>query len=141
MQNDLFRDITALGGLPVYALVTCLMLFENWDFGLMLVYAVVICYLLTIIIRTCYYKERPKPRNHTNFIEKLDASSFPSLHSMRATVLALFLGVLFVHPVQRLFLAICWIAACISRVELDKHDFKDVIGGVFLGILIVLGLW
>ena len=140
MWDDLFRDITALGGLPLYAAVSGIMLIQFWDLGLLMVYGLIAAYALTAIIRACYYKERPKPVEHNNFIEKIDASSFPSLHSMRATILAFLLGTMLVHPLQRAILGFCWIAACTSRIELDKHDLKDVIGGVFLGVLIAYSL-
>lgn len=138
MLTDLAKDITAFGGLPIYLASTGIMYFINLSLALRMFIALAVCYVVTILIRVIWFRERPKKKEFNNFAEKIDASSFPSLHSMRATVLALFLSQQFIHPMQQAVLAACWLAACYTRIHLEKHHPSDVFAGVAFGVLISL---
>ena len=87
-KHDLIRDISALGSM-IFCIIILLIflatknyyLLRQWIAGLAVVYIIV------ILIRTFYFKHRPVQLPHTSYIERLDASSFPSLHAARSTLL------------------------------------------------------
>lgn len=50
-------------------------------------------YFFGSIIKLCHYKDRPEPQPHSNWREKIDASSFPSIHTSNSLIAA-FRGVI-----------------------------------------------
>ena len=134
-KNDFFRDSSALGSLLFYCFLLMFLflikefyLFKRLFFGFVLIYAA------TILIRTFYFKERPKRFNYNSYIEKLDASSFPSLHASRITFLSISLMNYFKNIYLYFGLSVLALLVCYSRVYLKKHDFADVIAGVVFGV-------
>ena len=140
MIGEAVRDSGAFGGLPLSLAVIVLLYPLHTFLSLKLLAGLIIAYALTAGIRFMYYKERPLPKRHTNVFERIDASSFPSLHAMRATLLAGVLSAVLVHPLQLGVLGICVLLTCYSRVHTQKHHASDVVAGVVFGALIVLGL-
>ncbi len=140
MIEEAVQDSGSFGGLPLSLVVIVLLYFAHPFLALKILMGLVIAYGLTASIRFLYYKERPQPKKHTNVFEKIDASSFPSLHAMRAMLLAGMLSTVFVHPVQQSLIGVCVLLTCYSRVHTEKHHVSDVVAGVALGALIVLGL-
>ena len=136
-KNDLIRDISSFGSLFAYLFVLFVfliqknyVLFNKLAIGLLFIYAIV------IIIRSVYFKDRPKKYPHSTFIERLDASSFPSLHAARIT----FLYAIFINYFKNyifLILGVILVAlVSYSRIYLKKHDKTDVFVGIFLGVVV-----
>ena len=70
-------------------------------------------------------------------MEKLDASSFPSIHAARATFLFIILSkFLFVGDIYGAFLGFMLFLVFYSRVYLKKHYWIDVIVGGVVGWLV-----
>ncbi len=90
---------------------------------------------VTVGIRLLYFKNRPAVQEYHNWIEKLDASSFPSLHTARIIFLAMTLSFFFEQEVVSIFLILLALSVAYSRVYLQKHDWMDLLGGLFLGII------
>ena len=135
--NDFFRDITAFGGLWGYCtLVILTAVMVGTYFAAQLVVALVIIYASAIIIRLLYFKERPNHERHKSVLERIDASSFPSIHAARITSMAY----LFARQVPELMIPSVLLAllVCASRVYLRKHFVIDVVGGIVLGIVVSL---
>ncbi len=92
-------------------------------------------YLIAGIIRIVYFKDRPNKESHSNFIERIDASSFPSIHAFRVS----YILIVFSHAFQNLTATILIFTSaflvCVSRIYLRKHDYVDVLGGIVLGIV------
>lgn len=132
--NEFFRDITSIGGLWLYLI---LILFTFLTAGqlpaVQLLTALIAIYVVAVIIRLIYFKDRPTHEPHTTILERIDASSFPSIHSARATTLAYLLS----KQLPEATILLTGIAAlvCVSRIYLRKHYLTDVVGGVALGIL------
>ena len=83
---DLVRETSSLGSIVVYGVIAVLFYFLNHvDVFLQLVTAIVLGYAITALLRLLFFKHRPKKEKFKNLIEKIDAATFPSLHSMRAT--------------------------------------------------------
>lgn len=139
----IFRDISALGSAFFFWLVVLLLFslrFLREAFFLALFF--VLAYMLVALIRILYFKERPEKESYRNLFEKIDASSFPSVHAARAAFLALTLHTLFGRSL--LFSLLVFFVAflvCISRLVLHKHDLVDVTVGALLGILFFLVLF
>ena len=130
------QEITALGSLVFYSIlllfflaVQDILMFE------ILLTGCIITFIVTILIRTFYFKDRPNKQDHKNWIERLDASSFPSLHSARVMFLALVFIFKFQHLYTSLFFILLALIVMISRAYLRKHDWIDISSGAFLGLL------
>ena len=93
-----------------------------------------IIYAITVVIRTLYFKDRPEKFKHDSFLERLDASSFPSLHAARSTLVFAFLSSTVNKPYFTALCALIVLVTCISRIKLKCHDWKDVTAGIVLGL-------
>lgn len=132
-----FDEVTNLGGFVISSFfVFCFLIFGSINQFWHVFLAFFAVYFVTFIIRLFYFKDRPKKMRHQNFVEKIDASAFPSIHSARA-ILMLILLVYYLpfHILFFLVLSIATFLVIFSRLYLGKHDIYDVIGGIVLGFL------
>jgi len=106
------------------------MLLNKLAIGLVLMQSAV------IIIRTFYFKERPNKYPYKSYIERIDASSFPSLHSARITFLAIAFMNYYNEMIFSILLAALAVIVMYSRIYLKKHDLKDVLAGAILGAIV-----
>lgn len=139
MRSENVKDIAALGGNPVYFLVGGLF----WFFGhpqvtFQLIVSLILCYILTTLFRIVFFRQRPLKQQYKNFLERIDASSFPSLHSMRAAVIAVTIGMFFNQPPVWLLAIIATVSVAITRVLQKRHHKSDVIAGLIIGVVIVV---
>ena len=123
-------DLTSFGGLPLY-LFAILIFFLIGNFGMasQLILGLVLAYVILFIVRTFYFKKRPKKQKYENWLEKIDSSSFPSAHAIRATVL----GILIANFLSDIFVSLVIILVVFLsgyiRVKLKQHDWIDVVAG------------
>ena len=135
-KNDLIRDFTSLGSLIGYILfLVFLLALGNFYLLRKAAIGLVLIYIVIIIIRTFYFKERPEKLSHKSYIDSIDASSFPSLHSARISFLSAILMKYYNNFYFSILAAVILLAVCYSRIKLKKHDFADVSFGILLGIL------
>ena len=129
--------MTFFGGIAFYLSVTILLLiFQKYTFALRLFLGLVIIYFITFVIRLFYFKERPQKMRYINLLEKIDASSFPSIHAARITYLFLFVLFFlssFLNPILDILMGVVSLLVIYSRIYLFKHDIVDVIAGIILG--------
>jgi len=132
-----FRDVSAFGGLPI-AVVLVLIAFARTDWlGVtQLVVGLALSYSVIIILRLLFFKRRPDKQQYRNKLQKIDAGSFPSLHALRASLLALILTSWLQHPGMNIIIWIAAFSVLPSRVYRKRHYWADVIVGFVLGILI-----
>ena len=139
--KTIFKDVTALGGPTLYLLTTIIAFFLNLNrLALLLILGFVISLLIVILVRSFYFKERPKKREHSNWLEKIDASAFPSLHSARIVLLSAIFIEFFSNNFITITLIITSLLVCYSRIYLKKHDWMDVGAGIVLGLIIYFPL-
>ncbi len=134
--NDFFKQISSLGSYQAYISYSVLILLTGFiNEFVFLIIGLILMYIIAIPIRYFYVKDRPKAKPRNNLIEKISASSFPSLHSTRTIFLLLFL-INFFEKEFAISLFLCLIALLIlySRIYRKKHDVADIIGGIVLGI-------
>ena len=136
-KNDFFRDLTSFGGTYffIFAIILFLLLNEIRIFKILLI-GLFLTYIISFVIRICYFKNRPNKEKYTNFIMKIDASSFPSVHSMRAIFMAIIISKFFANPIMIIFLLLWALIVSYSRVYIKKHYWIDIIVGLIIGILL-----
>lgn len=140
--DAVFRDITALGSFAFFLLLLLfilvsgkILLFRQLGYGFLFTFVAV------IVIRVFYFKDRPHKQHFSSFVERIDASSFPSLHTARVVMLVLFLIDFFKNDSVTAFLTVLAFLIMYSRVHLHKHDWTDIAGGIILGVItFLLGL-
>ncbi|MBN2454037.1 phosphatase PAP2 family protein [Candidatus Woesearchaeota archaeon] len=136
------KDLSALGGLPAYSFaIVALLALGKISLAAYLLAAFIIGLLIAFAIRFLFPRERPDSKlSKGNILERLDSSSFPSVHSFRATTL----GCLFYasSPSYATLAAAIILIAAVSyaRVSIKRHHKSDVIGGIVLGFLVTVGL-
>jgi len=136
-KSDFFRDFSALGSLWLYLLaVLIFFMFRNYMLLNKLAIGLVLMQSAVIIIRTFYFKERPNKYPYKSYIERIDASSFPSLHSARITFLAIAFMNYYNEMIFSILLAALAVIVMYSRIYLKKHDLKDVLAGAILGAIV-----
>lgn len=134
MLEDFLNDFTAFGSLTFALFVVLLtsVLGVN-ELAMQLFVALVICYLINFPMKIIFFKDRPKSQKYRNVIEKFDAGSFPSLHSMRAVSFAIILSVFVDNPLFTLLMVILAGSVLYTRIALGKHYKVDVVVGTLLG--------
>lgn len=135
-QHQFFKDITALGSFAFFGIVLLLILtLQEISLFFKLLFGLVFTLAAVVLIRIFYFKNRPRKEEHNNFVEKIDASSFPSLHTARAFFLApTFIYLLRNNYATALLIALALLVSY-SRVHLKKHDWWDLLGGTVLGLI------
>jgi len=131
------RDITSLGGMIFYMLNLIISIIAGqYVLCKALAISLVFIFLISLSLRLVYFKPRPKKQPYQNIYERLDASSFPSIHAARITALAFIYGyVLKLSLSINIFLAIIVILVSYTRVKLKKHYLIDVVTGVVVGAI------
>jgi len=134
--DKVFEEFTFLGGILFYGLICLWFLFNaEYDYFILLIVGAIIIYFITIFIRLFYFKNRPKKIKYKGFVEKIDASSFPSVHAARITLLFVFFVKFFFKDLILISLSFMILLMVLSsRIYLKKHYFNDVVGGIFLGL-------
>ena len=130
--NEFFRDITAIGGFA--ASVLLILLFASSSLLIPLLAGSAITAGIVVLIRIFYFKNRPKKENYKNFLERIDASSFPSLHTARIVFLAMIFSSHFANHYLSILCTITAALVSYSRIYLQKHDWIDVAGGIVVGV-------
>jgi len=132
--KSIFRDITTFGGLPFHGILILFFLATNVTIAIDLVIALVIIVLIAVISRSLYYKPRPKELPHDTWLERLEASSFPSIHAARSMFLATYFAILLQSAATSILLAALALGVCYSRIHMKRHDFWDLLAGSIVGI-------
>ena len=138
IQDELLQDIKALGGFPIYTIVIIAAFFYDKTLSAQLLAGIILAFALTVLIRMISFKERPDRQPFNNFLTRIDASGFPSLHSMRASVLATLLILQLNNPVLIILLILYALAVGSSRVWQKRHYASDVVAGLILGVPVAL---
>ncbi len=138
--REWMRDLTSLANPLILLFVPCCFLRPGKVY-LVLLLALAVNEVLGSLIKLFFHKPRPTGQKYGNALEKIDAGSFPSLHSSRIAVVYLTLAA---HSemlgFQLLFLSVILVVG-LSRVFLKKHFPVDVLGGYVFGALVFAGFY
>ena len=137
-KDELLQDIKALGGFPIYTIAVIVSFFYDKILSAQLLVGIVIAFSLTVVIRMFSFKERPDRQPFNGFLTKIDASSFPSLHAMRASVLATLIILKLENPVLIILLIVYAMAVGASRIMAKRHYYSDVVAGLIIGFFVAL---
>lgn len=136
-----FEQITELGSITIILILIFTTYFFEKTLSIKLFIGIIIITIIAMIIKALFFKERPKKQKTNTLIERLDASSFPSIHSARITFLT-FLSVIYVNNIiLKSFLIVIGILVAYSRIYLKKHYLSDVIAGIILGLIVSIGIY
>ncbi len=130
------RDASCFGSIVFLGVVFfTALIFQFYDLALRIAIAQIIVYAIAAPIKLFYKKKRPLERTFNNVIEKIDASSFPSIHAARITFLSILLGKFANNMMFSILLIIIALLVFYSRMHVKDHDHKDVIGGIITGLM------
>lgn len=137
MIGDFLTDIKAFGGTPVFVFAIAFSFLVGFELlALQLFVGYVVSMALTALVRTFYFRRRPDKTGYRGFLSRLDASSFPSLHAMRAFVLATLLYLRFPGVWVGFLLVVFALSTAVIRVVTKRHHVSDVVVGSVLGIVL-----
>lgn len=135
--NDWSRDFTSLANPIILIVIPFIFLFENNKKGFyVLLIALAINEVLGSLIKIVFPKTRPNGQKYTNLLEKIDAGSFPSLHSSRITIVYLTLFSFTTLLVFKIIFISIIPVVMLSRINLKKHFLTDIISGFVIGLII-----
>ena len=140
--NIIWKDLTIFGSLVFYLFLIGLFFgLKEYKFAIKLVLGLFFSYIITIFIRSIYYKQRPDKQKYNNFLEKIDSSSFPSMHTMRISIVFFLSWFEMTNLVLSGLFFILLIIVAISRFILKRHYLSDIIVGFLIGatLAVILG--
>ncbi len=137
VAKEFIKDVSSLGSLAFY-LLAILVTFMIGEYGLSyrLIVSLATVFIVTYSIKFFYIKPRPdfRKKKFSSLLERLNESSFPSVHAARITVLSAVLYSIF-PQVLSLSLLLVITVAC-SRIMMKRHYLTDVIAGTAMGLII-----
>jgi membrane-associated phospholipid phosphatase len=131
-----FKQITELGSSTLTAVIALTILFFSQSLALRIILGIVGVTIISYLIKIFFFKQRPKKQSKDTFIEKVDASSFPSIHAARMTVIVFWLIAYFNNMYLTIFSLIIGMLVIYSRIYLKKHYWSDVIGGLVISLAV-----
>lgn len=143
LLHDRWMELGAFGSLVWMGILILASIIDGvWLLGLRVFVGTIVCFALTTIVRLLYFKARPKKMKYQSLLGKIDASSFPSAHAMRASMVAVLIETTLGSNWMPVALVFAFIAlgVGISRIVTRKHDWVDVSVGLVLGGLIAIGV-
>jgi len=132
------KKSSTLGSYQFYILIALVFLSLGFvkEF-IFLIIGIILLYSFAIPIRLIFFRERPIKRIYTNLIEKIDASSMPSQHSSRTTILYLVLTNFFKFEIGfTILITLISISIMYARIYKKQHHPTDIFVGIILGIFI-----
>jgi undecaprenyl-diphosphatase len=137
--KEFIEDSSAFGSLSFFLfLIFLFLILGEVKLGIWLILGFILSFAFVIIIRLFYFKERPQKKEYKNIIEKINASSFPSLHSWRIVMIFVFLSYYYNSIYLVIFLGIIAILVFFSRKYLKFHYWTDIIFGAIFGLIMSL---
>lgn len=135
--DEVMRDTTALGGIALYGFIALFfLLLGSAEVFVQLAIGIVLLYAVISPLRLLFFRIRPDHSAYAGLFTKIDAGSFPSMHSARSTLLAIVLGTVFNSALAWALLALAVVAVISTRVMLKRHYVTDILGGIVVGVLV-----
>jgi len=131
-----FKQITELGSLTIILIAIFFSYFFDNALAIRLFAGVATVTIISFIIKAIFFRARPNKQPVNTLVERLDASSFPSIHSARITVLAFWLIMYVNDIILKIFLGCIGVLVAYSRIYLKKHYLIDVIAGFMLAMIV-----
>jgi len=149
--EDIWRDITALGGAPVLALVTLatggyLLLRQRYRTVALMLIVTLGGLFVSVLLKDVFDRPRPEFTSGTSYVM---TASFPSGHSMLSAIVYLTLAALLARTSRPLRFKIYFlilgltltVLVGLSRIYLGVHYPTDVLAGWSMGLIWALSCW
>ncbi len=149
--EDIWRDITALGGGPVLALVTLatggyLLMGKRYRTAGLMFLVTIGGLVVSILLKDLFDRPRPEFASGTSHVM---TASFPSGHSMLSAIVYLTLAALLARTSRPLRFKIYFLIlgltltalVGLSRIYLGVHYPTDVLAGWSMGLIWALSCW
>ena len=125
------RDCSSLGSALFVVLACLVMSLSDWTVAARLALGLLCVEACGNSIKFFFHRERPEAQPHGGIMEKLDAASFPSIHTARSAMVAVVAGT---SGDWGFVWATVTVLVGSSRIMLKKHYFGDVLAGCILGL-------
>jgi len=135
LVDTFFKQITELGSLAITVVIIILTYFFDKRLSLRLFLGIASVTIISIIVKSLFFHNRPKKQKIKTLIDRIDASSFPSVHSARITIMIYLMIRYFSNIILQIFLMLIGLLVIYSRIYLKKHYFRDIIAGTLLGLI------
>ncbi len=132
----LMENVTVFGSIFTHILLRAVSFAVNDSVFYVLARGLILIYALTMPVKLLLFRNRPRKMNYKSLWEKLEASSFPSVHAARVVFLSLALGARFDNTLLSAVLSLTAVLVMYSRTYLKKHYLGDVAGGFAAGVVI-----
>ncbi|HLD39084.1 MAG TPA: phosphatase PAP2 family protein [archaeon] len=133
----IMRDTSAYGGFPFYGMmIIAFFLLGELDFTYNLVVSLITVTIVVALVRLAYFKPRPgmKRKTYATLYERIDNSSFPSIHAARAVMISMALFSKFSALLP--LLTLMTILVLMTRIYFKRHDATDLTVGVIIGLIL-----
>jgi len=129
------RDITALAN-PIVIIFTSLITLGLNSTFYQLLLLLAINEIFCSLIKLAFHRPRPDGQTFQGSMVKVDAGSFPSIHSSR--IMLTYITIFFQSgsPLIQGVIIFMILAVGTSRVMLKRHYWSDVIAGFIIGLAI-----
>ena len=140
--TEVARDVTALGGVAVLTLLSCLatihlLLRREWGAAVLVAVAAISGTMISNVLKDVFARPRPE----LTAIAEYGVGSFPSGHSTASAVIYLTLGLLLAHAAEQQSIKVFYVLTAIllttlvglSRLYLGVHYPTDVMAGWAIG--------
>ncbi|MBI4018216.1 MAG: phosphatase PAP2 family protein [Candidatus Aenigmarchaeota archaeon] len=139
--DSAMRDITSLGTIYYFILIAgALFSLGHTQLSYKLAVAQILMYAVTIPAKLLFFRNRPGIMKHSNLIEKIEASSFPSVHTVRAFFVSYMLAAAFGSAALTAALSVLALLVAYSRIYLKRHYYRDIAAGAAIGLIIGYGV-
>ena len=134
--NALMENVTVFGSVFTHSILLAAAFALGDALFLVLLKGLALLYLLSMPLKFLFFKHRPRKMAYTNWWQKFEASSFPSVHAARVLFLALALHARFSNMLLSVLLLALAALVVYSRIHLKKHYWTDMAGGIVLGMVV-----
>lgn len=136
--NETFTAVTSFGTPVFYLFAILLLIIAKAPFALSLFLSLLFVELLCAAIKIAYRKERPVPQLKKIIFDKIDANSFPSVHSARIALLVTMVILYYKNTLLSVLGIALMLGVGYSRIYLKRHYFIDVLFGFIIGIAVAI---
>src|SRR3989339_1526129 len=133
LLDDTLGAITSFGSPVFYILIILVLLKFNVSLAMPLLGALIFVELFCVIIKIIYRKERPVEQARDNIYNKIDANSFPSIHSARISLIAVMFSLFYKDAPTIIACVLVVLCVGYSRIYLKRHHPTDVLAGFLIG--------
>ena len=136
--DQLFKDFSAVCNPLILGFIGTITFGLEQKIFWLLVLAWAINETICSLIKLTWYRPRPVPMVWHTWGQKILASSMPSIHASRISVITTFVVLLDTTVATKVLFVIAGILIGYSRIHLRKHFWVDVIAGWIIGMIIAL---